>query len=95
MLSIDNYRGLDHLGYADASVRRPIWLVWIVRMLTIGIVLTSSLYSALYQCASFRIKGEAINNEKYLTESFQLGIFVHLRPCILFNIKRPFKWVGC
>lgn len=31
--------GLDHLGYADASVRRPIWLVWIVRMLTIGIVL--------------------------------------------------------
>lgn len=31
--------GLDHLGYADASVRRPIWLVWIVRMLTLGIVL--------------------------------------------------------
>ena len=31
--------GLDHLGYADASVKRPIWLVWIVRMLTLGIVL--------------------------------------------------------
>lgn len=31
--------GLDHLGYADASVRRPIWLVWIVRMITLGIVL--------------------------------------------------------
>lgn len=30
---------LDHLGYADASVRRPIWLVWIVRMITLGIVL--------------------------------------------------------
>ena len=30
---------LDHLGYADAKVRRPIWLVWIVRMLTFGIAL--------------------------------------------------------
>lgn len=30
---------LDHLGYADAKVRRPIWLVWIVRMLTLGLVL--------------------------------------------------------
>lgn len=30
---------LDHLGYADAKVRRPIWLVWIVRMITLGIAL--------------------------------------------------------
>ena len=30
---------LDHLGYADVKVRRPIWLVWIVRMLTFGIAL--------------------------------------------------------
>lgn len=30
---------LDHLGYADAKVRRPIWLVWFVRMITLGIVL--------------------------------------------------------
>lgn len=30
---------LDHLGYADAKVRRPIWLVWLVRMITLGIAL--------------------------------------------------------
>ena len=30
---------LDHLGYADAKVRRPILLVWFVRMITLGIVL--------------------------------------------------------
>lgn len=30
---------LDHLGYADAKVRRPILLVWFVRMVTLGIVL--------------------------------------------------------
>ena len=28
---------LDHLGYADAKVRRPTWLVWLVRMITLGI----------------------------------------------------------
>ena len=30
---------LDDLGYADAKVRRPIWLVWLVRMITLGIAL--------------------------------------------------------
>ena len=30
---------LDQLGYSDAKVRRPIWLVWIVRMITLGISL--------------------------------------------------------
>lgn len=31
--------GLDHLGYNGSSLSRPIWLVWIVRMLTFGIAL--------------------------------------------------------
>lgn len=31
--------GLDHLGYNGSSLARPILLVWIVRMLTLGLVL--------------------------------------------------------
>ena len=30
---------LDHLGYNGSSLARPILLVWIVRMLTLGLVL--------------------------------------------------------
>ncbi|MEG3142056.1 hypothetical protein SD436_01215 [Streptococcus sp. 2A/TPW/M5] len=75
---------LDHLGYADAKVRRPIWLVWIVRMITLGIALDFFISMARAIIHKFSNKGKAKITKIPNRELSQLGIFVIYALCILF-----------